>query len=252
MNLVNNFIGAVERALDLRDWDINDVPAQAAIPASFVPHIYNQGSIEPSCGAGMLATLLNFANPGSVLSMEYCWIQNRLLDGLPLSSGSDMRTLFQAAQNSGSCDETLLEQDVQEPLSTYDSASNITQALVKNAMPRRINFYGFANAPFSWTDLQHIVNTFHMVGARIHLGTGFYNPSWLPQDIFPLKLGTYVDDHFIVLISQDMAKVYGIMNPNPNVQYFVNDWGSNYGQGGIGWFDASYLPQIVELGAISK
>lgn len=252
MNLIKNFIGAIERTLDPQDWPITDVPASPVISPQFSPFIFNQGSSEPMCGAGGCMTLINFANPGVTCSPEYIWIQNRLLDGLPLSSGSDMRTLFKALQNSGSCDLSLLNQNVQEPLSVYDATSNITRALVINATPRRINFYGFQNAPFTWSGLQQTVNLYHVVLARIHLGTGFYTPSWSPRDIFPLQLGTYVDDHFIVLIDAPTAIIYGITNPNPNFQYFVNDWSPAWGQNGIGWFAQDYLPQIVEIGACSK
>jgi hypothetical protein len=255
--MLQNFIGALERPVDERDWPLSDVPPPTLVPPGFKPNIYNQGSIEPSCGAGACATLENFNNPGAIVSMQYIWIQNRLLDGLPASSGSDMRTLFKALQNSGSCDESLLEANVQEPIEQYVSPTNITQALVLNAMPRRINFYGFQYGPFTWTGLQQTVNLYHVVLARINLGTRFYTNangaySYSPADIFPLQLGTYVDDHFIVLISQDLAKIYGIENPNPNFQYFINDWGSQYGQDGVGWFDATYLPHIVEIGAVSK
>lgn len=256
-SILQNLISAIARPVDDRDWPIATVPAPIIIPPNFVPHIYNQGSIEPECGAGMCATLVNFVNPGVVCSMEYIWIQNRLLDKLPVGSGSNLRTLFKALQNSGSCDETLLEANVLEPLTLYVSPANLTRAIVLNAMPRRINFYGFQDGPFTFQGIQDTANKYHVVACQIHLGNRFYqdaqgNNSYNPAVLFPLHYGTAVSDHFITLISHDLAKVYDIAEPNPAFQYFINEWSTAYGQNGIGWFDQTYLPYIVELGVVSK
>lgn len=248
-------LGVVQKPVDTRDFTLDDIAAATPLP-NFIPYVYNQ-NLEPACGAHMMAQLINFLNPGAVCSPEYIWSQIRLLDGLPPDYGTNFRYVFQAAQNNGACDLALLPNDSNLSNALYCSPANITKSEVVNALPRRITFYGFG-MPATWEALQQTINLYGMVGAQIHLGTGFYTnlstgqASWNPIQIFPLQYGTKVDDHFIVLVSSTVAEKFGITNPNPNFIYFVNSWGTKYGQNGIGWMDASYLPYIVEIGACSK
>lgn len=248
-------LGVIDKSVDDRDFTLDDIAAASPIP-SFTPYIYNQ-MLEPACGAHMAAQLINFLNPGVVCSPEYIWSQMRLLDKLPPDYGSDIRTVFKAIQNSGACDLALLPNNTVLSDAQYCSPTNITKPEVVNALPRRITYYGFGT-PTTWESLQQTINLYGMIGAQMHIGTGLYTDlstgqtSWNPTQIFPLQYGTKVDDHFVVLVSTAVAEKFGIINPNPNFVYFVNSWGVKYGQGGLGWMDASYLPYIVEIAACAK
>lgn len=246
-------LGVKDKPQDDRDFTIEDIaPPTSTVP--FVPYVYNQNQ-EPACGAHMAAQLVNFLNPGVTCSPEFIWDEIRLLDKYPATAGSDIRTVFKAIQNSGSCDLTLVPNDTTLSNALYASPTHITKAAVMNALPRRITFYGFGK-PTSWEGLQQTVNLYGMVGAQINLGTEFYMANgvgtWNPDLLFPLKQGTPIDGHFLVLVSHEVAKVFGIENPNPLFQYFVNSWGNSWGANGVGWFDQTYMNHIVELGACSK
>jgi hypothetical protein len=242
--------------MDTRDYDINHLAtgkSEVTLSGEFIPTIYDQNKV-PNCGPEMMNFKLNFLFPGIVGSPKFVSKQTRLLDGFPPNSGTDMRTVFKAAKNRGTCDLSLMPDDTAtDSLADYWSPRGITQPLVIQASSRSINWYGFTLTPPTWSQMQSWIATFGMVECLISLGTGFYTPSWNPADIFPLKIGTPVDNHFIELVRPDIAVMIAAksgfkITPNPDYIYFVTQWSTGYGAGGVGWFTEEYLPHILEVG----
>ena len=151
-------LGALPRPSDKRDILLGSVQAPASIPASFIPDVSwlvrNYQGQTPTCGAHAFShfqAILEHALTPTVnqrYTPRFSWIEIKLIDGYPLEDGTDMRSIFKAAQNNGTADFEPLENDIILPIATYSEASAITPDMVTNASSKKISSYAFGNTDF--------------------------------------------------------------------------------------------------------
>jgi hypothetical protein len=158
-------LGAIERPKDERDFLLGAIQAPITIPAQYIPDIswltQNWQSQIPACGshAGshFQAILEHQLTPtvNQRYTPRYLWIRIKQIDGFPLESGTDMRSIFKTLQNNGADDFEPLENDVSLPLATYSDPSVITPAMDADAANQKITSYAFGNTDFE-SLCQHI------------------------------------------------------------------------------------------------
>jgi hypothetical protein len=170
------------------------------------------------------------------LSPKYLWDEIKQMDGFPLEDGTDMTSIFKSIASKGVCDINLLPNDLGPSLQTYSSISNVTPQMVINAAQNLVNSYAFTNNP-TMAQIKEAIYMNKAVVALIDIGDGFWLPDW--KHVLPLKLGNKVGHHFIVLWGYDDTNIY-----------FRNSWGTQWGNNGDGYFNASYISHVLEIGSV--
>ena len=231
--------GAIARTPDQRDYNLAYAGAPTSIPAvykpdySFLP-VKMQGQYG-TCGGHGGAALESFMEMQD-FSPKYLWKNIKQIDGYPLNSGTDMRSIFKALQAKGVCHETLCPDVLDATIELYSDPTAITDTMLNDAYPHGITSYAFIENP-TWQQIKQQIFQNKVVIARVDCGSGWYTPSWQEKDILPLKLGTFDSGHFIVLWGYDTQYIY-----------FRNSWSNAWGRNGDGYFDISYLPHVLEIG----
>jgi hypothetical protein len=222
-------LGALERRKDGRDILLGSVQAPAAIPATFIPDISwlkrNFQGETPTCGAHALshfqAILEHAAAP--TISQRYTprfsWIEIKLIDGFPLEAGTDMRSMFKAAQNNGADDFEPLENDVTLPIETYSAPAIITPDLVANASTKKIGSYAFGKLDFE--SLCQYIYKNQAVLLLIKCDDGFWGTK-TPTFI----TATY--GHFICAFGYDENNVYIIDSADPDDAFAIKAISKQY------------------------
>jgi hypothetical protein len=210
-------LGALPRPQDPRDILLGSVQAPVAIPATYIPDISwltrNYQGQTPTCGAHAFshfqAILEHALTPSQIqrYTPRFSWIEIKLLDGLPLADGTDMRSIFKAAANNGAADFEPLENDVTLPIETYSEASAVTPDLVANAAPKKISSYAFGG-----TDFQSLCQAIYQNTAVLLLikcDNGFWGTT-TPT----FTTATY--GHFICAYGYDENNIYAIDSADPS------------------------------------
>jgi hypothetical protein len=236
--------GANPRPADNRDYRLGLAGAPAKRPAVYMPD-YSQLPVKyqgkyGTCGGHAGSALVSFLDILD-LSPKFLWKQIRLIDKKAGDEGTDMRSIFKALQNVGDCREELCPDDLESDYFKYTDPSAITDAMLDDAYPHGITSYAFIDNP-SMEQIKQSIYGFKAVLARVECGSGWYtdkagNGSWLEKEVLPSRLGTFDSGHFIVLWGYDEKYVY-----------FRNSWSAEWGRKGDGYFDASYLPHVTEIG----
>jgi hypothetical protein len=236
--------GANPRPLDKRDYRLGFAVAPVQHPDVFMPDysslpVKYQGKYG-TCGGHAGSALVTFLAMLD-LSPKFLWKQIRLIDKRTADEGTDMRSIFKALQSVGDCRETLCRNDLESDYFKYTDPSTITDEMLNDAYPHGIASYAFTENP-SMERLKQAIFQFKAVIARVECGSGWYTDkngkgSWREQDVLPLRLGQFDSGHFIVLYGYDEKYIY-----------FRNSWGREWGRSGDGYFDASYLPHVTEIG----
>ena len=229
-------MGAKPRTKKKTDYHPRNFASATPIPITFqtsTPIIYMQNQ-QPCCGADLTTQYLNVLF-GITGSPEFTWKNIRKIDGYPPNAGSESSTLGKVAQTIGTCDLSLMPDNSNVSDDIYASYTGVTQPLLDNASSRKIANYAFIDNP-TFQQIKDSIFQHKAVGLRVNCGDGWYTPSWLEKDMLPLKLGNYVDDHFILATGFDA-----------NYIYFTNSWSTAWGRQGIGYFDSSYIPYVKEL-----
>ena len=236
--------GGIERRVDVRDFELGSYQPPATIPQVYKPDVsdipvYMQG-MYPTCGAhagAFKATLMRKYKTAvtTSLSPKYLWDEIKQIDGFPLQDGTDMTSIFKSIAKTGDCQISLLPNDLRFSLESYSSISNVTPEMVQDASLNLIKNYAFTNNP-TMEQIKESIYLNKAVVALVDIGDGW----WLPDyaHVLPLRLGNKVGHHFIVLWGYDM-----------NYIYFRNSWSQAWGNKGDGYFDQSYVPHILEIGA---
>lgn len=237
-------LGGNRRPKDKRDLGLAEYQEPITIPSSFshdlstIP-VLHQGK-RPACGSHAGA-ILDSALTKKTLSPKYLWKQIKLIDGYAPEQGTDLRSIMKSLSKTGDCSIELSPNDLDDTLEEYTDPSTITQEQRDDADKNKIGGYAFINRP-SWDDVCRAIYTNKVVIALVECGDGWWkakngNNSWNEKDILPLRLGTYVSGHFVVLYGYDEEHIY-----------FRNSWSNSWGKNGNGYFNSSYLPYVYELG----
>lgn len=232
-----------ERSFDLHKY--NELTGgDAPIPAVYRPDysdipVLFQGKI-PACGSHAAATLKMIQDKRKN-SPRYHWNKVKAVDGLPLSDGMTITSLFSGLRKVGICEYDLLGNDVTLDLSTYSHA-NITPAMDENASKFRTSSEAYINRP----TFDQIKKSVFINGACIILyrcGQNMYKnkngvTDW-SEAILPLSPTNFPMDsgHYVCVIGYD-----------ENYIYFRNSWGATWGIGGDGYFGKEYMPFVNVIG----
>jgi hypothetical protein len=73
--------------------------------------------------------------------------------------------------------------------------------------------------------------------ALVDIGDGWWANGRTEAETCPLRLGSFVGRHFVVLYGYDETYIYG-----------RNSFGRDWGRAGDFYFDASYVPHDLEIG----
>lgn len=199
--------------------------------------IYSQLKI-PACGAhmeaGMISTLF-----GVIASPEMAWDEIKLIDDFPPEDGTSFPAIMKEAQNTSICDLTLLANHTDQSLLQYTDPSKITSAMLLNASPRKITGYSYIDNP-TFQQIKDQIFKNKVVGLLVDCGDGWWVNGYAEKDTCPLKVGNFVGHHFIYANGFDEKYIY-----------FVNSWDTIWGRNGTGYFDASYVPHILEMGIMN-
>lgn len=236
-------LGGQERPVDKRDFGLATYQKPVALPESYKSdlniQVYYQGKYG-TCGAHAGATFTSGVYQ-KALSPKYLWKQIKLIDGFSVEDGTDMRSIFKSLSNTGDCTIELCPNDLGASITDYTDPSQITDDQRADAWKHDITGYAFTDNP-SWEDIKQTIYQNKYAIALVKCGDGWWKDkngvnSWAEKDVLPLKLGNYVSGHFVLLYGFDKDFIY-----------FRNSWGTDWGQGGNGYFDQSFLPNVREIG----
>ncbi len=229
-------LGAIIRTKDGRDYKPQALGMGAPYPDTFtspVPTIYMQGAYG-TCGAHAGSALMN-ALKGISTSPKYLWKRIKQIDGFPLESGTDMRSIFKALQNWGVCALAVMDNTLEQDIEHYSDPREITSGIDANALNNKIGSYGFIDNP-TMEQIKQAIYTYKAVILLVDCGDGWWLPQWGPLNN-PLHLGKLVGHHFITATAYGMSGAYG-----------PNSWSIAWGDKGMFNFDSSYIPHVLELG----
>lgn len=239
--------GAVFVKQDPRDYILKNVGSDVPRPAVYRPDYSSipfdfQGK-QPACGSHAGAFIKNVKllaeNKAHRTSPRYLWDKIKQIDGVPLSSGTDIYSILKTLQSKGVCDFDQTGNDV--TLSLEDYANPFTTPEIEaTAVKNEISRYATTFKP----TMEQIKQAIYVNGAVIVLmrvGMNMYKPSWSEKDILPLSPTRFPMDsgHFVVAIGYD-----------ENYIYWRNSWGNSWGQNGTGYFGANYIPYVDCIASI--
>lgn len=229
-------LGAKKRVKSNLDYHADNFASATPTPTSVpIPSVYTyMQNQEPCCGADMSTQILNNLY-GFTGSPEFFWKNVRKIDGYPPEDGSSSDTLATVAKNVATCDLSLMPDNSTLSNADYAAYIGITQEMVDNASARKIGNYAFIDNP-TMQQIKDNIFDHKVVGLRVDCGDGWWINGWSEAQTCPLKLGNYVDGHFITGIAFD-----------ENYVYFSNSWSVSWARNGIGYFDESYIPHVKEL-----
>jgi hypothetical protein len=210
-------LGALERKPDPRDILLGSVQAPVAIPASLIPDVSwlvrNYQGQTPCCGAhasSHFQAILEHALTPDVsqrYTPRFSWIKIKAIDGYPLESGTDMRSILKSLTNDGADDFEPLENDVTLPITTYSDPSAVTPDMVTNASAKKVGSYGFGNTDFE--SLCQAIYQNKAVLLLIKCDDGFWGTS-TPTFTTP-EYG-----HFITAYGYDSDFIYIVDSADPS------------------------------------
>lgn len=237
-------LGGKPRPKDKRDFGLAAYQQPVEIPESYttdlsqVPVFY-QGKL-PACGAhaGAAFVSLMWNRPDSP---KYLWKQIKLIDNFAPEDGTDIRSIMKSLANTGACSLALCPNDLGKNLADYTDPTQITDEQRHDAYLNDITGYAFAAKP-SFEDIKQTIYQNKVVIALVTCGDGWWKDkngvnTWDGAKLFPLKQGVYASGHFVVLYGYDK-----------NYIYFRNSWSESWGVKGNGYFDQSYVKNVLELG----
>lgn len=241
-------LGGLDKPADFRDIKLG---AAGAPVYTFPPTLTNaqawaqpveyQGQ-QPACGAHAGAVLEGIKRQ-SRFSPQYTWADIKSFDGIPLDSGTDMRSVFKSVTKDGVLDFNMLGNSVS--LSEQEYAHPAISASMKQDASSHTGFgYGFGS-DITFSGIKQFINDHGMAILAVRVGDEWWTAangtaSWQEKDILPLRNPKIVvGGHFVVAHSYD-----------ENYIYFLNSWSNTWGRTGHGYFGVDYMPFVNDIGAL--
>ena len=210
-------LGGIERPKDDRDVLLGAVQAPVSIPVSYLPDIgwlvRNYQGETPYCGAHASSHFkaildASTANPAPRYTPRFSWIKIKEIDGYPLESGTDMRSIFKSQQTDGMDDFEPLENDVTLPIETYSAPTALMADMTANAKPKVIQSYAFGATDFR-SLCQHIYQN-KAVLLLIKCDNGFWGTA-TPTFTTPMY------GHFVTAFGYDENSIHIIDSADPQI-----------------------------------
>ena len=237
-----------------KKYDQNDLMLGAvAVPVYTHPHVLTDSDAwkieieyqgkQPACGAHAGTEMKDLAI-GSRFSPRFTWGDLKTFDGLPIDSGTDMRSIFKSITKAGVLDYTQYGNDVS--LSEIEYAKAPTAQMRALAGKHSGQGYGFIT-DLSWDGLKQFITDNGPTIILLRVGKEWWtapngNSSWAEKDILPLRTpATVVSGHFVIAHSFDEQYIY-----------FLNHWSNGWGRKGHGYFGKEYMPFINDAGALFR
>ncbi len=162
---------------------------------------------------------------------------------MPLDWGTDIRSILKSITKEGALDFPLLGNDSSLSFSSYAQPA-ITTAMKQNASKKAGDGYGFIQDK-TFDGIKQFLSDhgpsimLMRVGQEMWTASNGQN-SWAENDILPLRPpAKIVSGHFVLIHSYDEKYIY-----------FLNSWSDQWGRKGHGYFDASYMPYVNDVGTI--
>jgi hypothetical protein len=225
-------------------------PATYSEPAFLATPILMQG-LSPECGGYSLAFLLAYLSKlAPKLSGSFSYAYEKTVDGVPNEAGTIITAIGKAAQNAGSCLDTLFPDDgniATDPQGVPTGYATASPAAVQDALTRA-GWLPLMLTDLSWTGLQSAISKYGAVIVEAQVGDEWYtaadgNTSWAAADVLPIRPPkTVIDAHFFVLGgTYDATDIW-----------FANSWSTEWGENGFGYLQADYLPYIKNAMVLYK
>lgn len=237
---------AIERPIDVRDLSLGTAGFPESIPATFMQDaafaapIYYQAK-QPACGAHAGAWLKGFLGALATPSPRFIWESIKFFDGIPIESGTDMRSIFKSLQK-GVLPLSQVPNTSDMPDQDYAAPTDLTIANIAQAGQDIIDNYAFQDNP-TFDQLKQLIYANKAVLILLRIGESFYTApdgriSWAEADTQPLRVPSpIIGGHFVVAHSYDEKYIY-----------FANSFSQTYGRNGHGYFGPEYMPYVVEAG----
>ena len=177
--------------LDVRDYPYATAAVPEVLPTSYRTDtsmfpVLMQGK-RSSCVSHAWVRLLQlywWKKTGKVIDFSPRFLHAYTSPGMADSDGRDPRVVGQVLTDIGCCTNALCPNDVLLDDNAY-SRIPITQAMLDEAKQYKIPAYSFVN-PDQYS-IRHAIYHKGAVGLMFQVGTEWWTPSWLPQDINPLR-----------------------------------------------------------------
>lgn len=245
---------------DPRNFPLEKAQGIAPFPTSFkadiaaVP-VFHQEQI-PDCVENAITFVKKyhtFKNYNLVpdLSRRFLAALTAQKDVFPLSAGTNVHNALDIAHNVGICESQHFTDDHDLDIDTFAKVSLIPQAAYDNAKEHKIASYAFV------TDLtaNGLKNAIHqngvvVVGALINQNwwtkaSGVV--SWLASDLLPIRPPTTKDSRIDPSLSGHCFVLYGY---DEQYFYFLNSFGTEWADKGLGYFGVNEVPFIYEAATI--
>lgn len=238
--------GGISHQQTVSDIELGSITPSTPIPTTFLPPYslaIKMQAQQPDCGANAGAELKQIFEQKEY-SEEYLWKKIKLIDNVPIDSGTTLLAIMQTLQKTGVCDLSLLPNNPYISETDFADPSVITSAMNDSAANNKISNYAFQWSP-SFQDIKTAIYNHKAVILLMRVGAEFWTSangvsSWAEKDILPLSPNFPITSgHFVLAYGYD-----------ENYIYFINSWSDTWGRKGIGYFAENYAGRVEELGTV--
>lgn len=231
----NNNFGCLPDPVDGRDLPLSAVQKPLSIPEEFMTNVKKYGidsqNGQPSCvgnASSKTKEHQEFLDIEKVLDLSprFIYALCKKIDGY-IGGGTYLRIAMKVLQKWGVSTEKTFKSDYSLSLDKFKDWNEIPDEAFNEAVGYKIQSY--AKVAATWEAIKQAI---YQNGVVLSGATGSRN-GWSQLPIRPPEDGESTFGHAIALIGYDKDYIY-----------FVNSWGSNWGEEGIGYFGKDYLPLL--------
>lgn len=247
-------LGGIEKKADVRDVPLGAVTSPTYTFAAelhdftaWEADVEYQGQ-QPACGAHAGSKLNGLRLSGTRFSPRFTWADIKTFDGWALEDGTDLRSILKSLTKAGTSNFAIVKNDVGLSLEQYAHPS-ITLSTRTSAAQYAASGYGFITDR-TFKGLKQYINDHGPVILLIRVSERFWTAangqtSWAEKDILPLAVPNaqfpLISGHFVVAHSYDENNIY-----------FINSFGPTWGRMGHGYFQADYMPYVLDGAALIR